>query len=293
MSRDSYRGGAAGRWMGPAGVIALLAAGCASQPPEALDSARQAVEAAREDPQIAENASVALREAEQQLAATEQAWEADEDADEVEHRAYLTERKVELARVQAEQTLAQQEIDRLAEQRQQVLLESRTREAQAAERRAEMAKMEAASSREEVQQLEQSLADLKAQAEETERGTVLTLGEMLFGFDQAQLEPGAERKLQPLASFLQENADREVIVEGHTDAVGSEEYNRQLSERRALAVRNYLIRQGVAPDRIETQGYGPQYPVAPNDTPAGRQQNRRVDVVILESGQDAAGSLRR
>lgn len=289
MSKDSNHNGVS-RWLAGVGVAGLLA-GCASTPPDALESARQSVDAARQDPQVAQNASVALHEAEQQLAATEKAWE-DEDVGEVEHRAYLTERKVELARVQAEQAQAQQEIDRLAQERQQVLLESRTRQAEVAEQRAEVAKLEAESSRQEVEQLEQSMAELKAQAEETERGTVLTLGEMLFAFDEAELAPGAERKLQPLAAFLEEHPDREVLVEGHTDAVGSEAYNRQLSERRALAVRNYLVRQGIAPDRIETQGYGPQYPVAPNDTPAGRQQNRRVDVVILQAGQEAAGSRR-
>lgn len=266
------------RWIGVIGVMGLLA-GCASQPPEALDSAREAVEAARQDPDVAQNASVALREAEQQLQSTEQAWESDEDAEEVEHRAYLTQQRVEVARAQAQQAQAQQEIERLGDERQQVLLE-------AAEGRAEAAKLE-------VKELEESLSDLKAQAEETERGTVLTLGEMLFAFDEAQLEAGAERKLQPLANYLAEHPDREVIVEGHTDAVGAEEYNRQLSERRALAVRNYLVRQGIPADRIETKGYGPEYPVASNDTPAGRQQNRRVDVVILDSGQDAAESLTR
>jgi outer membrane protein OmpA-like peptidoglycan-associated protein len=129
-------------------------------------------------------------------------------------------------------------------------------------------------------QLEQELAALKAQARETERGPVLTLGDVLFEFNRADLKSGAMQKLYPLVAFLQENPTRSVVIEGHTDNIGSDSYNFELSQRRAEAVRAFLLQNGIRAERITAQGRGESYPVAANDTEAGRQQNRRVGIVI-------------
>ena len=94
------------------------------------------------------------------------------------------------------------------------------------------------------------------------------------------MKAGAQRNLEPLALFLRQNPGRNVIIEGHTDSVGSNAYNEQLSFARAEAVRSFLIQQGIDPNRITARGLGEAFPVATNETAAGRQQNRRVDVII-------------
>jgi outer membrane protein OmpA-like peptidoglycan-associated protein len=128
--------------------------------------------------------------------------------------------------------------------------------------------------------LESELADL--QARETDRGLVLTLGDVLFDTGQATLKPGAMTTIDRLAQFMGDYPERVVRIEGHTDAMGSDETNQQLSELRALAVRNELLGRGVDAARITTVGYGEARPVASNDTSAGRQQNRRIEVVVAD-----------
>ena len=113
----------------------------------------------------------------------------------------------------------------------------------------------------------------------------MTLGDILFDFDEAELTPGGELQVARLADALRQMPERNVLIEGHTDSSGSDSYNLELSQRRANAVEELLIIQGVDPTRILTRGYGEQYPVVANDSAAGRQQNRRVEVVILEPGQ--------
>lgn len=135
-------------------------------------------------------------------------------------------------------------------------------------------------------QLEQELADLKAQ--ETERGLVYTLGEVLFEFNDVELKAEALRKLYPLVTFLKEHPRRDLLIEGHADSLGSDVYNLQLSQQRAIAVGKFLVSNGIAPERITAYGYGKEYPVASNATPAGREQNRRVEVVILREGERIA-----
>jgi outer membrane protein OmpA-like peptidoglycan-associated protein len=111
---------------------------------------------------------------------------------------------------------------------------------------------------------------------------------VLFEFDKADLKPGAMQDLQRLVTVLKDHPERRVSIEGHTDNVGSNAYNRELSQARADSVRGFLIRNGIAPERIVAQGYGEEYPVAANDSDAGRLQNRRVEIVILPEGKSAA-----
>ena len=119
-------------------------------------------------------------------------------------------------------------------------------------------------------------------------GASVTLGDVLFEFGKAQLLPTAGPRLDQLADFLRQYPDRKLLIEGHTDSVGSTSANQTLSERRAQAVQQALTMRGVDPSRITTRGYGKAFPVASNGTPEGRALNRRVEVVIA----DDKGTLR-
>ncbi len=106
---------------------------------------------------------------------------------------------------------------------------------------------------------------------------------ILFGFDSAELQTESKSNLRNLASSLQKYPNTEVTIIGHTDSVGSEEYNQQLSERRSASARAFLVREGVAPDRVLAVGRGETEPVASNETDLGRSQNRRVEFAIFAS----------
>jgi outer membrane protein OmpA-like peptidoglycan-associated protein len=138
------------------------------------------------------------------------------------------------------------------------------------------------------EELEDELAGLPAR--QTDRGLVVTLGEhILFDVDRADIKAGGAQDLARVADFLRNNPDRNLVIEGHTDSTASDAYNLALSQRRANAVEDFLISQGVDPLRISSRGYGEQLPVATNDSAAGRQQNRRVELVILDPGEPMPG----
>jgi outer membrane protein OmpA-like peptidoglycan-associated protein len=120
--------------------------------------------------------------------------------------------------------------------------------------------------------------------QETTRGIVINLSDILFDVNKATLKPGAANNVRRIAAILQQYPDKQISVEGHTDATGSDAYNQKLSEDRAAAVRNELIAGGVSASVITSKGFGKTQPVATNDTPAGRQQTRRVEVVVLGAG---------
>jgi outer membrane protein OmpA-like peptidoglycan-associated protein len=118
------------------------------------------------------------------------------------------------------------------------------------------------------------------QAKPVDHGLVLTLGDVLFTSGRADLKPGATGTLNKLVNFLAKYPDRSVAIHGYTDSVGSEEYNQGLSERRANSVKAYLAAQSIDSTRLSASGMGQSDPVAGNDSAAGRQQNRRVEVII-------------
>jgi outer membrane protein OmpA-like peptidoglycan-associated protein len=140
-------------------------------------------------------------------------------------------------------------------------------------------------------QLLKELSELKAQ--QTERGIVLTIGDVLFATGKATLSADANRSVEKLAGFLKKYPDRNVLIEGHTDSVGSEELNLALSQQRADSVKEKLVADGIDATRITTVGYGKKYPVASNDTAAGKQQNRRVEVIVLNEGVEAGTQMRQ
>ena len=109
---------------------------------------------------------------------------------------------------------------------------------------------------------------------------MLTLGDVLFASGTAQLNSGGSNNLGKLANFLNKHLERTVLIEGHTDSVGSDDYNQGLSQRRADAVKSYLVGQSVDSSRLNASGKGEYSPIGDNGNATGRQQNRRVEVII-------------
>lgn len=203
-------------------------------------------------------------------------------------RAEADRERAEADRRRAEAEREQAEAARLAEQAERLRAQEAAREAdmqrEMAERRAMELEEETRRMREEAERLQRQIAELEARP--TDRGLVLTLGsDVLFDFDRYELRSGAARTVERIADFLNEYEDRQVLVEGFTDSTGSREYNMGLSERRANSVRLALIERGVDEDRIRIRGYGPDFPVASNDNEAGRQLNRRVEVIISDDAE--------
>ncbi len=271
-----------------------LLAGCASGPTvtPSLVQARSAYARIEADPNIAANAEVAAYEAKKSLQLAEQA----SDIPTQEHLAYLAERKAQIAVARAQKSMAEKEMKRLADEKDAILLKSRdlqiektSKELEAKDKKldqagrdAEQARRQAELTKAKAKEMEAELAELKGK--QTERGIVLTLGDVLFETGRANLMPGAFMTVEKLADFLQKHPDRNVLIEGHTDSVGKAGYNLFLSKRRADAVDKALMDKGIASERISTKGYGETYPVAGNKTAAGRQQNRRVEIVVLNAG---------
>ena len=213
------------------------------------------------------------------------------EADAARRRAEAAQREAEAQRAaaQAERQRAE-EAQREAQAQREAAAEAQRRAAeeraaaQAAQADAERARREAEEALQRAQELASRVADLEAA--QTERGLVLTLGDVLFDVGRSELKPGSMRAIDQLVSFLTEYPNRNVLIEGFTDSSGSDETNLALSDRRANAVRAALIERGIAAARVQTVGYGEASPRATNDTAAGRQLNRRVEVIISdESGQ--------
>ena len=154
-----------------------------------------------------------------------------------------------------------------------------------ARNQADAARMDTQSARSDTALAQQQSADLQLQLSElnaraTDRGFVVTLGDVLFATGGSSLKGGTPGNLNKLAAFLAKYPDRTVVIEGHTDSVGTADSNLGLSQRRADSVKSYLVGQGVAQVRLTATGMGEGSPTANNDSVTGRQQNRRVEVII-------------
>lgn len=248
-------------------IPALLAlsvglAACSHQPNANLESARSNFSTLQSDPQATKLAALETKEAKEWLDKADKAYMNDVDEKKVDQLAYLTNQRVDVAKQTIVLRNAENELKNASAQRAQALLDARDAQ---------------------IRKLQNSL-----NAKQTERGTLVTFGDVLFDFNKAELKSSALPNVTELARFLQENPERQVIVEGYTDSVGSASYNQGLSERRAESVRRALVRAGVAPTRIVAQGYGKEYPVADNSSDSGRAQNRRVEVTISNDNQPVA-----
>jgi outer membrane protein OmpA-like peptidoglycan-associated protein len=253
-----------------AAVASVLLAGCAAAPaaPEGATEVRAKLTQLQSDSNLASRAPVAIKEADAAVSTAEQP-EADRSLG--YHRVYIADRKVEIARAQAETRLSEDQRAELTAQRATAQLDSRTREV-------DVAREATADAQDENAELQRQIEAL--QARPTDRGLVLTLGDVLFESGRAELKPGAANNLNQLVTFLGKYPGRTVAIEGHTDSVGGDDYNLGLSQRRAESVRSHLVAQGIDAARLTAMGAGESSPVAGNDSAAGRQQNRRVEVII-------------
>lgn len=228
-----------------------------------------------------------LEEARERVLMEARIREAERAREAAERARMLSEASAEeAARARAEAEEARERQAELADQARQAREEAAAaRElADARTEEAELARREAQALKAQVADLQSELSDLETR--ETERGVVVTVGDVLFEVNKADLKAGAIRNLDTLVEFLQGYPDRKIRVEGHTDSTGAADYNLGLSQRRAESVRDLLLDRGIGPSRITTEGLGEEYPVASNNSGAGRQQNRRVEIILLKPGVD-------
>jgi len=263
-----------------AAVAASLFAGCASVPKQPAGSAevRAKLTALQGDATLATRAPVAIKDAE---TAVTQAEIPQPDLALAAHRVYIADRKVDTAAALAQTKFAEAERVALNEQSEKARLDARTHEADLAKSDAQTAQLAANASQQQASLLQRQLEIL--QARPTDRGLVLTLGDTLFATGKSELKSGATVNLDRLSAFMAEYPQRTAAIEGFTDSMGSEEYNQDLSQRRADSVKGYLVGQGVETARLSSAGRGENSPVADNESASGRQQNRRVEVVISQA----------
>ncbi|KAB0497221.1 MULTISPECIES: OmpA family protein [Pseudomonas] len=244
----------------PALLAASVALAACSTPPNAnLEQARTNYTGLQANPQASKVAALETKDASEYLDKAEKAYLDREDQAKVDQLAYLTNQRVEVAKQTIALRTAENNLKNAAAQRAQARLDARDQQ---------------------IKQLQDSL-----NAKQTDRGTLVTFGDVLFATNKADLKSNGLVNINKLAQFLQENPDRKVIVEGYTDSTGSASYNQSLSERRATSVQVALIKMGVDPARIVAQGYGKEYPVAENSSVSGRAMNRRVEVTISNDNQ--------
>lgn len=258
-------------------LSALLMSACASSPktPTEVTDVRNKLMRLQSDSQLASRAPVALKEAE---SAVEAAETLPKDKALAHHLVWVADHKIDIASAQAETRLLEDQRKSLSEARETARLDSRTLEVDIARNDADRANQNAEAARQQADDLQRQIAELNAKA--TDRGLVVTLGDLLFETGKAELKGGAAINLSKLSAFLNKYPGRTVTIEGHTDSVGSDDYNLNLSQRRANSVQQFLLSQGIAANRLSASGKGENFPVASNDSSSGRQMNRRVDVII-------------
>jgi outer membrane protein OmpA-like peptidoglycan-associated protein len=253
-------------------VSSVLLAACAAAPvqPAGSAEARNKLMQLQSDQSLAGRAPLAIKDADLAVSLAEQPQA---DLQLAAHRVYIADRKIDTARAQAETKLAEDQRAELSTQREDARLDARTQEADAAH-------AAAAASQAESVELQRQLDELHAQV--TDRGIVLTLGDVLFATGRADLKPEATNNLMALVTFLNSYPNRTAAIEGYTDSVGSDDANQLLSERRAESVRSYLTGKGIGAARLAASGKGEMEPVGDNESATGRQRNRRVEVIINE-----------
>lgn len=287
-----------------------------------LAQARIAYSSAQANPQVTALAPGELKQAGDSLDRANNASSKGDSSARVDHLAYVAKQQVSIALETAAQKEAESMVANAGAERDRVRLEARTREANSAQRSAEYAQRRAEASQRQseasqlsaeaaqrqssverqaandaqlsaqaarqqtadaesrARQLESQLKEMEAK--KTDRGMVITLGDVLFDTNKSQLKSGGMRNVQKLADFFKEYPLRTVMIEGFTDSTGSTRSNQQLSDERANSVRVALLGMGMGAERITSRGYGESYPAADNDTLAGRQLNRRVEIVISD-----------
>src|SRR5476649_500277 len=250
-------------------AVSLFMAACSSTPTTTsmLDRARGDYMAAQNNPSVAASAPLEFKAASDALNRANDAAAKNDSLEHIDQLAYIATQKIATAQQVAHQKAEEARIADAGRQRDEVRLQQRTQEADQAKAAADQARM---------------------QAKQTERGMVITLSDVLFNTDRAELSADGMSTARKLADVLTQNPERTVLIEGFTDSTGSAAHNLDLSQRRAESVRAALVGMGVAASRVATKGYGEAYPVAANDTSGDRQLNRRVEIVLSQNGNPIA-----
>lgn len=293
-----------------------------------LDQARNDYRTVQAQPQSQNYAGAELRQAGDALARAEAAFSRKDDTAAVNHLAYLATQRSALAQEAIGRKAAEASVAQASAERDKIRLAARTQEAdsatqaageaqrdaqnsqrqseasqrqavasqrqsEASQQQAALSQQQAAASQQQAGDAERRNVELEAQlrdlnAKKTDRGMVVTLGDVLFDTGKSELKSGGLRSVEKLSVFMKAYPLRKAMVEGYTDSVGGEGQNQALSGRRADAVRSALVGMGVSMDRVATQAYGERFPVADNENSGGRQMNRRVEVVLSDENGSVA-----
>lgn len=269
-------------------LTAATLAACSTTPPvnSRLEQARSDYRSLQADPQAQRLAAAELKQAADALALAEAAQARGDEVAKVDQLSYLADQRVALAREASRRKASEEAVARASAERDRLRLEARTREAEAAAQTAAVAQRQASDAEQRNAELQAQLRELNAA--KTDRGMVVTVGDVLFATGRAELNAGGVRRLEPLGRFLKEHPQRRARIEGYTDSTGSPATNLELSRRRAEAVMAALLDMGVARSQLSTEGRGESMPVADNGNAAGRQMNRRVEIVLADDTQAAA-----
>lgn len=298
---------------------AILLAACSSTPTTTsmLDQARADFVTANNNPSVSSYAPLEFKQASDALDQANRAAARNEDLSTIDRLAYLAKQRIATAQEVARGKTAEAEIANAGRERDQVRLQARTAEAErarrdataaqaqtaaanqqaaaanqqaaAAQQQAATAQQQAMDAQEQTRQMQAKAAQLEVilvelQAKKTERGMVITIGDVLFATNQAELTAGGMSTLRKLADVMAQNPERTVLVEAFTDSTGSSAHNQELSQRRANTVAMALSSMGLPRERVAMRAYGEAFPVAPNDSATNRQLNRRVEIVLSNEG---------
>ncbi len=265
-------------------AVAAVLSACNATPErnESLETARELVADVEASPR-AGVAATDISEARKSLDKANRLDESKGKRADIEYEAQNATIRAQIANEKILTAEAQESIEKGTEQRQAVLIEARERDARRSAAATDVAQQQTKDSESRVDSLESELAGLKAK--KTERGIVLVLGDVMFDTGQATLKRGAYDTLDRLASTLRDRPGRNVVIEGHTDNVGSEQSNQGLSERRAQSVQTALQQRGVGSSQIIAVGRGESSPIDSNESDSGRRQNRRVELIFSENRQ--------
>ncbi|MFZ6816859.1 OmpA family protein [Undibacterium sp. Ji22W] len=291
-------------------AISVLLGACSTTPKTTalLDQTRSDFMMAQNNPAVGTYAPLEMKQASEALAVANESALNKDSEQKIDSLAYLAKQKIATTQEVAKQKSAEADVQNSNKQRDQLRLDQRTQEANQSKIAADQAKLAADQAKLNAEQSKQATkvaqnetmeaqrlaqeaqaktAKLEAQlaelaAKKTERGIVITFGDVLFDTNQSRLSPEGMRIAQKLADVLQQNPQRMALAEGFTDSVGTNAHNQALSERRSEAVRNALQGMGVSRDRVSSRGYGESFPVAGNQTADERRLNRRVEIILSD-----------
>ena len=259
-----------------------------------LDLARGNFNAAQREEQVISLAPLELKQASDSLDKAQAAWNDGVPPATVSHLAYLAAQRTAIAQELASQRASKAIVAGAASERDQLRLAQRTAEADRARNQLAIAKQNSAEKSVALAQADAAAQSSQARAnalalelqelnaKKTDRGLVVTLGDVLFDTGQARLAPASTAALARLSGAMNRDTTLKAVIEGYTDSVGGTASNLDLSDRRARAVQTALLNAGVRPEQLSTQGFGEANPVADNSTAAGRQLNRRVEITFLQ-----------